>query len=454
MRKNFNPVNPSAEDSPLGVRKSALPRKIAAVIFALIAFGLGYFFYYLTLDDGLRSLLWFKNEIQSEYYDRISDDEFWQAAIDGVENILDDYSCFYSAAEYDEVVNADRGIKVGTGLSFFSDSNKIYKVAIGSPAFYARSGLGESIEEGMYVTGVGAAAGEYTDTFDISALEKALGRFETGDTVYLRLSKDSANGTQDCVEAALETAQYTESFVLYATAEDTYAVIYSNGTGTWERIGEGMEELNGQTAYIRLTQFYGNAVAEFSKAAEQYRADGMTVLLFDLRNNGGGSMNVLSGLASYLMKGAESGDVVAYTEGRHGRDLYKISGAHYDRYFSGSKIYVAANRNSASASEALMGAMISSGTVGYEDIYLVTTDASDDAVARTYGKGIMQTTFYNFLTGEAVKLTTARVYWPDGTTCIHGRGIRSDEGAHKIYSPSNAEYGDPALSEILADIDS
>ena len=454
MRKNFNPVNPSAEDSPLGVRKSALPRKIAAVIFALIAFGLGYFFYYLTLDDGLRSLLWFKNEIQSEYYDRISDDEFWQAAIDGVENILDDYSCFYSAAEYDEVVNADRGIKVGTGLSFFSDSNKIYKVAIGSPAFYARSGQDESIEEGMYVTGVGASAGEYTDTFDISALEKALGRFETGDTVYLRLSKDSANGTQDCVEAALETAQYTESFVLYATAEDTYAVIYSNGTGTWERIGEGMEELNGQTAYIRLTQFYGNAVAEFSKAAEQYRADGMTVLLFDLRNNGGGSMNVLSGLASYLMKGAESGDVVAYTEGRHGRDSYKISGAYYDRYFSGSKIYVAANRNSASASEALMGAMISSGTVGYEDIYLVTTDASDDAVARTYGKGIMQTTFYNFLTGEAVKLTTARVYWPDGTTCIHGRGIRSDEGAHKIYSPSNAEYGDPALSEILADIDS
>ncbi len=454
MRKNFNPVNPSAEDSPLGVRKSALPRKIAAVIFALIAFGLGYFFYYLTLDDGLRSLLWFKNEIQNEYYDRISDDEFWQAAIDGVENILDDYSCFYSAAEYDEVVNADRGIKVGTGLSFFSDSNKIYKVAIGSPAFYARSGQGESIEEGMYVTGVGASAGEYTDTFDISALEKALGRFETGDTVYLRLSKNSANGTQDCVEAALETAQYTESFVLYATAEDTYAVIYSNGTGTWERIGEGMEELNGQTAYIRLTQFYGNAVAEFSKAAEQYRADGMTVLLFDLRNNGGGSMNVLSGLASYLMKGAESGDVVAYTEGRHGRDSYKISGAYYDKYFSGSKIYVAANRNSASASEALMGAMISSGTVGYEDIYLVTTDASDDAVARTYGKGIMQTTFYNFLTGEAVKLTTARVYWPDGTTCIHGRGIRSDEGAHKIYSPSNAEYGDPALSEILADIDS
>jgi C-terminal processing protease CtpA/Prc len=34
----------------------------------------------------------------------------------------------------------------------------------------------------------------------------------------------------------------------------------------------------------------------------------------------------------------------------------------------------------------------------------------------------MQTT-YPLLAGGALKLTTARIYWPDKTTCIHGTGI-------------------------------
>ena len=34
----------------------------------------------------------------------------------------------------------------------------------------------------------------------------------------------------------------------------------------------------------------------------------------------------------------------------------------------------------------------------------------------------MQTT-YQLITGGALKLTTAKIYWPDKTTCIHGTGI-------------------------------
>ena len=114
-----------------------------------------------------------------------------------------------------------------------------------------------------------------------------------------------------------------------------------------------------------------------------------------------------------------------------------------------SEIYVAANVNTASASEALIGAMISYGTIGYEDIFI--TDTVGQGSARTYGKGIMQTTYYNVATGEAAKLTTAQIYWPNGES-IHGSGITTAMGARPSPAKSFGEYGDPELTAILAAI--
>ena len=45
-----------------------------------------------------------------------------------------------------------------------------------------------------------------------------------------------------------------------------------------------------------------------------------------------------------------------------------------------------------------------------------------------FGKGIMQSTFTNPSTGEALKLTTAKIYWPDGKTCIHDVGLTENDG--------------------------
>ena len=61
----------------------------AAVAAAALLFLAGYFTYYLTMSGGLRSLLWVKDMVQDEYYEEVSDDEFWQAAIDGVMDSLD-----------------------------------------------------------------------------------------------------------------------------------------------------------------------------------------------------------------------------------------------------------------------------------------------------------------------------------------------------------------------------
>ena len=57
---------------------------VAAVAVAGILFAAGYYTYYWTMDAGLRSLLWFKEANDGEYYEDIPSEVFWNAAIGGV----------------------------------------------------------------------------------------------------------------------------------------------------------------------------------------------------------------------------------------------------------------------------------------------------------------------------------------------------------------------------------
>lgn len=455
---------------------------VAAVLAAVALFFAGYFVYYLTLPAGVRSLMWVKDKIDSEYYENIDEDEFWDAVLDGAMSALDIYSAYYSADEYDVVVDSSRGIAEGLGLSFFSGTNMIAEAAYNSPAFYAQP-MGEDaawktgLETGMFVTGAGDSPDSVQDTFTLvgssggnavysySALSELIGDYKEGDTVYLRVSAESGHDTENCEIVPVVFARYTRSYVLYAADGDkdgtAQAYIYAydeNGRAEWKDVSEYVsadEKVSGDTAYIRLASFYGNAAEEFGRAAQAYKEDGMRTLLFDLRNNGGGSVNVMQGIAAYLMKDAKSdAEPVMIAEYGNGREeVYLAGGNDYGDYFEGSKIYVAGNRNTASASEALIGVMISYGTIGYGDIFVTELPGATQP-ARTYGKGIMQTTFQNPFTGEAVKLTTATIHWPDeNRTCIHGKGISVSDGARASQGATTyGDYGDPELSRILEQI--
>ena len=84
---------------------------------------------------------------------------------------------------------------------------------------------------------------------------------------------------------------------------------------------------------------------------------------------------------------------------------------------------------------------------------------NQDGVAKTYGKGIMQTT-YQLTSGGALKLTTALLRWPDHSkyhegTSIHGIGILPKvavQGANPNDS-ANAVIDSLALSRALATLD-
>ena len=66
---------------------------VFAVSLAVLCFFSGFLTSQLTLDSELRSLIRLKDTIQKEYYEEITDEAFYGAVFDGVnDNLLDDYS--------------------------------------------------------------------------------------------------------------------------------------------------------------------------------------------------------------------------------------------------------------------------------------------------------------------------------------------------------------------------
>ena len=430
---------------------------VCAVLAAAVIFLAGFFTYYATLPSGARALLWMWGEVDANYYYDVQEDDFWNAAIDGAEGVLDQYSEYYSPDEYAAVENSYAGQMEGTGLSFFTGTNRVSRVAIGSPVFFANGSAG-TVQEGMFLTGAGTDAGALTVVSDSASATAAFAPFEDGDTVYLRFSAENDPAAADSFTLTVTFSAYTESYVLYACGGRAYAYTYDeNRSAHWTDVSAYVtqdEAVNGDTAYIRIVRFAGDAATAFARAAMQYQADGATSLLLDLRNNGGGRMDILQRIASYLLRDAtSSSEVVQTARFKDGsEERYVAEGNYFAEFFGDSAVYVAANVNSASASEALIGAMYSYGTVSYADIYLTKLGEN---TARTYGKGIMQTTFTN-IGGGAVKLTTAQIYWPNGT-CIHGVGITENDSdasgsPQTVAAESNADYNNAALTAMLASI--
>ena len=118
--------------------------------------------------------------------------------------------------------------------------------------------------------------------------------------------------------------------------------------------------------------------------------------------------------------------MVAVAEYQTKKEKFAADGNYFYDYFSeDSRICVLADSMTASASECLIGSMIDYGAIAYADICL----SYRNGVAKTYGKGIMQTTYPYLLTGDALRLTTAKIVWPKSGRCIHGIGVLPTDGA-------------------------
>jgi carboxyl-terminal processing protease len=156
--------------------------------------------------------------------------------------------------------------------------------------------------------------------------------------------------------------------------------------------------LTPNVGYIKLDQFSVESGREFKLAASKLQSKGMTKLIFDLRNNGGG---VLQSAVQIVDEFLEAGDVIVTTEGRNVRkEVYKATSK---GMLINTEVVVLVNERSASASEIVAGA-------------LQDNDRATIVGRRSFGKGLVQQDIV-LKDGSDLRLVVARYYTPTGR-CI------------------------------------
>lgn len=420
---------------------------ILVVLILLTVFFSGYYTFYWAMGEEMRQLLWIKKQITNNYYYDVTDEQFFEAVVDGggVESLLDAYSDYYSPDEYKSIEAQNKGIKYGVGLSFenVEDTVRIFKVLGNSPA--EKAGL----KEGMIITGVGLTSDDITAVNDFNKL------FEFIDPIaenaeFILTAKIAVDEPE--VSYTVSKQDYNQSFVNYSSKTTSYGFLSDNFSGnlTLKATENAKSGLDNDTAYIQLTQFSGDATSQFKQVLDVFKAERKKNLILDLRNNGGGQLQILTEICSYLVN-APKNSVVAIAKYKNKfSQEYRMAKSYYNDYFSeDSKLYVLANKNTASASECLIGALIDYNTLSYDNLYLSNINGEG---AKTYGKGIMQMTYLDIFTGSAIKLTVAQIYWPQSQKCIHQVGVTSSDGAKSVDTASAVTYNDLELTEIISSI--
>ncbi|MBQ9727981.1 MAG: hypothetical protein IJV85_00110 [Clostridia bacterium] len=426
------------EQLPVEKKRKPWKRGAAWALCAVMAAGLlgtGFLVGRLTIDEEMRTLLRVKREIQKEYYQEVTDEEFYDALFYAVNNnVLDAYSQYLSAEEFDAVTESATGRTSGLGVVINKSDLCILRVCGNSPA--ERAG----IRVGSYIVGFGLTEETIQQSSDHATFSAFLNGVEDGIPFYLLLKEGE---TLSIKSATREN--YVENYVFYRSKDTSYGFTGNKATTLTER-SDALACLNADTAYIRLTQFNGSAAEQFHGAMSQFKTENKKHLVLDLRGNGGGYLNIMREIASYFCKGSEKEKpVVAVADYGEKKDEFKAYENVYDEYFSAeSRICVLADRSTASASECLIGCMVDYGTTAYGDICLFTVDGT----AKTFGKGIMQNTYpLQILKGNAIKLTTAEIRWPLSGHSIHGRGILPEDGTKVAQNNGSEEEG---IAEAVA----
>ncbi len=396
-------------------------RIVSWILTIVLSFLAGAGVLWISLDEGMRTLIGIKNRIDRDYYKEIPDEVFYGALYDTVNNrLLDAYSQYITPDKYVEQNASDAGKRQGIGLVFLTktedgkDQMLVYRVSGNSPAEEAGFRAGDSL------TAFGVAQDDMKESVVFDDFSNFLSERETGESFFVRVRR----GEEEKV-LSVSVKNYIESYVFYRTKNSSYIFSGADGSVMTER-GEGLTCLPEDTAYIRLVQFTGKAYDLFAKSMDKFKEEGKRNLVLDLRGNGGGNLDIMQGIAGYFCKNSDSKKPLALIAdyGERKTKFYAKNNIYYDYFTKESRICVLADEGTASASEALMGVMFDYGAITHEDLCLT----KNGKVAKTYGKGIMQTTFLmDIIKQDALKLTTATIHWPISYTCIHDTGVTATE---------------------------
>lgn len=333
-----------------------------------------------------------------------------------VNSIYDKYSQYYTPEEYQQIKENSKGNYSGFGVTFFDEQDLIIdQVSLNSPFYNANLRAGDHIiaciKDGITTN--------FTNSKELSKYLQSILTNEQITVVYKR--------NEQINQVVVKKQVYKSSYVYYLDNEYEYHFV-SNGLEEAQGVATKKDTLitDESVAYIYLSKFEGNAGIELGNALNFMKNDrNKTKLILDLRGNGGGYMGVLTYIASYFINNnGKNSSVVAIANGKSDTQTFSTTNNRFADFIT--DIRILADENTASASECLIGAIATYGEFNFKMENIIVEQNANGEV-KTYGKGIMQTT-YELVSGGAVKLTTAKILWPDKTTCIHIKGINEQMG--------------------------
>lgn len=324
-----------------------------------------------TSFEGLEyTLSQFRTELENKYIGEINDEELIDGALKGYVNALGDpYTTYYTKEEMKEIIEETNGNFVGIGIYMTENIKEnvimVIKPIENSPAEKA------GILPGDIITKINDV--EYTGDKLEEASNKIRG--EEGTKVKLEIYR---NG---------ETKEFEITRKKVVISHITTKVLEDN-------IG-----------YIAISDFDGDCANEFKTKYKELEKKGITKLIIDIRNNGGGIVDKSLEIANTMI---EKGSTLLITKDKkNNEDITKAT----ENPIINMPVVVLTNEYSASASEILAGALKDNNKAT-----LVGT--------KTYGKGIIQE-LNKLSDGSGLKVTVSEYYTPNHTA-INKIGITPD----------------------------
>lgn len=346
------------------------------------------------------------------------------AKLEAIQSILDKNFYF----EEDEQAKQDGLIK-----GYMEGLDDPYSV------YYTKEEYDDFMEdtEGEYV-GVGVQVSQAADTkiitvvkvFDGPAKEAGV---ESEDVITKVDGEDISDQDIDNVVDKIRGVEGTEVTITVYRSSDGKDHEFTMKRQKVENPTVEYKMLSDNIGYISVSSFYEVTAQQFISAVGELNVQGMEGLIVDLRDNGGGLLDIAVEMLDFMLPEGK----IVYTEDKDGNVIDSYNSTD-EQQFS-KPLVVLVNGYSASASEIFAGAIKDYG-IGT----LVGTN--------TYGKGIVQRMF-PLEDGSAIKVTIAKYFTPKGND-IHKIGIKPDvevEFDSQAYKDSKGEKDnqlETAIDEI------
>lgn len=304
------------------------------------------------------------------YFD--SDDEAMQAGIikGYMESLDDPYSVYYTPEEYAQFMESTGGEYVGVGVQVSQDA------------------------ETKVITVV--------RVFDGPAKDAGI---QAEDILTEVNGEDITDMDVDAVVDKIGGEEGTEVSITVYRSSDASDHEYKMVRKTVERPTVEYEMLDNHIGYVAVSSFYEVTAVQYIEAVKDLEQQGMEGLIVDLRNNGGGLLDIAVEMLDFMLPAGK----IVYTEDKNGNVTSEYNSTDEEQF--DKPLVILVNGYSASASEIFAGAIKDYGTGT-----LVGTT--------TFGKGIVQRLF-ELKDGSAIKLTIAKYFTPKGND-IHKIGIEPD----------------------------